>query len=434
MNVMSKMRMLGLVAGLCGVLAGHAAPPPGAATSGLMEGFPPPADRQITRANHMVPPNNRWSFQHIRELWPTRELWRGDGPVSALASAPVDLTGFTATVSAGRRIGLEEFLKETDTDSFVVLHRGRVVYERYLNGQQAHTQHIMWSGTKSFVGTVLLMLAEEGRVDTARTVASYLPELQDSAFGDATVQQVLDMTTALTYTEIYQDPNADIWTYAALWQVPKPNGPQTIYEYLPTVKKQGTHGKGFHYVTPNTDVLGWIIRRVTGKSVDRNIAERILQPLGVERGGYIWLDAQGTEFAGGGLNLTARDAARFGQMILQGGRYDGRQVLPEAVAKRILQSGNRDTLMGYYGQFPGTDWYAGVTWAYHDHWWTFNNANKAVSAIGVHGQYIYLDARAGMVIVKQSSMPRAEGTQAQETDLPLMFQAIADHLVALPVR
>jgi hypothetical protein len=430
------LRMLALATGLGMALCARAAPAAEAPGAGLMQGFPPPADKQVHRSDFMMPPKNRWAFQHIRELQPTREIWRGDGPVSALPERPLDLAGFEATVRDGRRITLEKLLEEGHTDGFVVLHKGAVVFERYLNGQQRHTQHQMFSATKSFVGTLMLTLIDEGRVDPARPVAQYLPELKDSAFGDATVQQVLDMTTAVSYTEIYDDPNSDIWRYGyvfGVWGTPPAGytGPLSIYDYLPTLKKDGTHGHAFHYVTPNTDVLGWIIRRVTGKSVDLNIAERILQPIGAERDAYIWLDGGGAEMAGGGLNITARDAARFGQMILQGGHYNGRQVLPKTVAQKILTRGDPEVFKRYYRKLPGTEWYGEIAYAYHNQWWAFANAHQAVSAIGVHGQYIYLDPKAQMVVVKQSSSPTAEGgpNDVNDSDGPLLYQALAEHLM-----
>lgn len=424
-------------------LGASAAPQTGAADLQLMQGFPPPADKSITLANAMLPPFNRWTFQHMRELHPTRDISRGEGAPSKLEEKPLDLDGFTGTVREGRKVSLAQFLDESHTDAFLVLHRGKVVYERYLNGQQRRTQHAMFSCTKSFVGTLMLTMIDEGKVDPARTVASYVPELKDSAFGDATVQQVLDMTTALEYTEVYTDPNSDFGRYGMVWRFwgPPPadyKGPRTIYEFLPTLnRKIGNHGEAFHYVTPNTDVLGWILRRVSGKSVDQVIEERLWQPLGAERDGYIALDTAGTEGAGGGLEIAARDAARFGQMILQGGRFNGRQVLPEAVAKRILRPGNPDTFVRYYkqlvGRYPGVEWFGETTHSYHDQWWTFNNEHKTVSAIGVYGQYIWIDPVAQMVVVKQSSSPDPEGgaNDSNDIDGPLLYMALAKHLIRL---
>jgi CubicO group peptidase (beta-lactamase class C family) len=414
----------------------HAAPQPGAVELELMQGFPPPVDKRVLRSNFMQPPLNRWAFQHIRELQPTREIWRGDGPISALPVEPIDLGKVTGTVRDGRVISLDQLLDESHTDAFLVLHDGKVVFERYMNGMAPHDQHLMFSATKSFVGTIMLLLIEEGMVDPAKSVGEYLPELKASAFGDATVQQVLDMTTGIAFEEVYDDPNSDISRYGMVFAVggappPDYDGPLTIYDYLPTLKKQGEHGNAFHYVTPNTDVLGWIIRRVTGKSVDAHIAERFWQPLGAERDGYIWLDGEGSEMAGGGLNITARDAARFGWMIVNGGRFDERQIIPESVAKRILTPGDPEKFTALYGQFPGTDWFGKVAHSYHDQWWSFANAHGAVSAIGVHGQYIYLDPKARMVVVKQSSSPTAEGgpNESNDTDGPLLYQALAEYLL-----
>jgi CubicO group peptidase (beta-lactamase class C family) len=435
---MALATLLGRATLLLGVAAAttHAAPNPGSAELGLMQGFPPPADKIVRRGNFMTAPANRWAFQHIRELQPTREISRGDEPASKLESVPLDLGKVTGTVREGRVISLDQLVEEAHTDAMLVMHKGRIVYERYLNGQTARTQHQMFSATKSFVGTLMLMLIEEGKVDPTQTVASLVPELKDSAFGDATVQQVLDMTTAVDYREIYDDPTSEIWRYGyvfGVWGTPPADykGPLTIYDYLPTLKKEGTHGVGFHYVTPNTDVLGWIIRRVTGKAVDRNIEERLWQPIGAERDGYIWLDGAGNEMAGGGLNITARDAARFGQMILHKGRFNGRQVIPEAVATRILRPGDPEKFTHFYKQFRDTEWYGTIGYGYHDQWWTFNNAHKTTSAIGVHGQYIWLDPIAEMVVVKQSSSPDAEGgaNESNDTDGPLLYMALAEYLM-----
>jgi hypothetical protein len=403
--------------------------PATASELGLMQGFPPPADKRITWRNFMEAPQNRWSFQHIRELQPTREIYRGAGPVAALAFEAVALDDLEVEITGGRRVSVSRWQQEAYTDAMLVLHRGVLVYEKYMNGMAPHTQHQMFSVTKSFVGAMMLALIEADLVDPALSVAHYVPELKDSAFGDATVQQVLDMTTAVAYSEIYDDPDSDIARYGHvfhIWGTPPADydGPDNLYEYLPTLKKKGEHGHAFHYVTPNTDVLAWILSRVTNLSVAEAMETMLFQPMGAERDAYLWLDASGREMAGGGLNITGRDAARFGQMILQKGHYNGRQVLPAAVAERILQAGDPAPFNRYY-QDP---WFEQIGYAYHDQWWTFNNAHKAVSAMGVHGQLIYIDPVAQMVVVKLSSDPEAE-SDINETDGPLVYHAIAEYLM-----
>jgi CubicO group peptidase (beta-lactamase class C family) len=174
-------------------------------------------------------------------------------------------------------------------------------------------------------------------------------------------------------------------------------------------------------------VLGWLISRVSGKSVAQQVEQRIWQRLGVERDGYMWINALGEEMAGGGLNMTASDAARFGQMILQKGKFNGQQVIPASVAQRILHPGDPAPFSRIY-QDP---WFDQIGYAYHDQWWTFATAHKPVSATGVFGQLIYIDAVAEVVIVKQSSHPQAE-SDANETDGPLVWHAIAEHLMHRP--
>jgi CubicO group peptidase (beta-lactamase class C family) len=133
--------------------------------------------------------------------------------------------------------------------------------------------------------------------------------------------------------------------------------------------------------------------------------------------------------AGGGLNMTLRDAARFGQMILDDGRYNGVQIVPGAVAQRIKQPGNHDV----FGKFYSKPWYRDVAWAYHDQWWTFDNAHKAVAALGVYGQYIYIDPVARVVIVKQTSDPDAEGA-TNHNEGPVVMHALATYLQGRAVQ
>ena len=387
---------------------------------GLMQGFPPKDALQVNRTNFMLPPYNQWAFQNIRELQPTREVYRGDHRVTELEEMPIELGDRNYSVSNNREIDLDTWLEDSGTDAFLVLHRGHVVFERYYNGQDIHTQHQMFSVTKSFIGTLVLMLIEEQAIDPTRTILSYLPELKNSAFADATVEQVLDMTTSISFNEDYTDADADIWAYGyvfGLSDISDASRKKTsIYDYLPTLKKMDkrSHGDAFSYVTPNTDVLAWLLSRVTNESISKLIEKRIWRPMGMQRDAYFWLGRAGTEMAGGGLNMTARDAGRFGQMILQGGKYNGKQIVPPNVASHILQPVNSKNSSDF---------------AYRDHWWMLNTKHQAVSAIGIHGQFIYIDPVAEMVVVKQSSHPEAEGL-LNEIDGPLIWQAMAERLIA----
>ena len=177
--------------------------------SALMAGFPPPAEQRVTTENMMEAPFNRWALQNLRELQPTRNVDRGIGITGQLIEEPVPLAGVNATVREGEVLGLEQFLLDSGTDAIVVLSRGKLVYERYFNGMSSRSLHLLFSVSKSFIGTLALLEIEAGRLDPQMPVQHYLPELAGSAFADATVQQVLNMRVAVKYREGSDDKETE---------------------------------------------------------------------------------------------------------------------------------------------------------------------------------------------------------------------------------
>ncbi|WP_420715577.1 serine hydrolase domain-containing protein [Cupriavidus sp. D39] len=397
---------------------------------GWMTGSPPPADKLIRQADMTLYafPQTRWSFANFRQLVPNTNVRRGDGTPSALPRAErTDIDGITFT-PLGRTDTMTwaQSLEANYTDAIVVLHKGQIVYERYFGVMNSRQPHTAMSVTKSFFGTLGAMLVAEGKLDENALVSKYIPELKDTAYGDATVRQVLDMTVGVKYSENYADPNAEIWQHVRAGGVfPRPpgyNGPTSFYGFLETLKKEGEHGDAFAYKTVNTDVIGWLIRRVSGKSVGEVLSERIWQKLGVEQDAYMLVDSVGTEFAGGGFNPTLRDMARFGEMMRLGGRFNGQQIVPKSVVDDIQNGGDKAKFAkAGNATMPGG--------SYRDMWWVSHNADGAFSARGVHGQAIYIDPRAEMVIARFASHPVAGNEQSNTTSYPA-FQALADHLAA----
>ena len=399
---------------------------------GWMVGSPPPPDKVIRWADgsFYTFPKLRWSFSHGRQLVPTSNVSRGLGAPSPLPRAErgdIDSLRFTP-LGKTETMSWAQSLSANFTDGIVVLHRGRIVYERYFGALAADGQHMAQSVTKSFVGTMGAMLVHEGKLDPEAKVAHYIPELKDSGFGDATVRQVLDMSTGLQYSENYADPRAEIWSHVRAGGVaPRPpgySGPKSFYDFLKTVQKEGEHGQAFAYKTVNSDVLGWLIRRVTGKSVGENLSERIWSRLGMEQDAYIAIDSEGTEFAGGGLSTGLRDLARFGEMMRNEGRANGQQVIPKAVVDDIRHGGDKALFAkAGFATLPGG--------SYRNMWWVLNNADGAFAARGIHGQAIYIDPKAEMVIARYASFPMAANAFNDPTSLPA-YQALADKLMALP--
>ncbi|HEX3054010.1 MAG TPA: serine hydrolase, partial [Aggregatilineaceae bacterium] len=245
----------------------------------LMSGFPPAPENVVTHANQLYGPYNRWSFQNELKLNRTADVWRGAGPVAALETDLQDLSQVTYQNRAGDSFSLDDMIELSCTDGIVVLHRGRVIYERYLNGMQPHTLHAWASGSKSVTGTLAAQLAYEGLFDPEATVDTYLPELKNSGFGEATVRQVMDMTTAVGFPDERMDPIAENWQYGvALGWCERPEGykgAETVYEMLPLMPQTGAHGQKFTYLTPNTDVLAWLIKRLTGQTLAEVMQERL---------------------------------------------------------------------------------------------------------------------------------------------------------------
>jgi len=386
----------------------------------LMVGSPPADDKRVTIDNFLLAPYNRWSLQHLREIVPTRSVQTGDS-VTTLNERPIDLSDLEVSFPDGSTNTVDPWLESAFTDGFIVLHKGDVVYERYFNDQTPMTQHLMFSVTKSFTGTMALMLIEQGLIDETKTARDYVPELAGTAFGDATIRHILDMTNSIEYVEDYYNPDAHITGFL---NALLPGG-EGLYSNLQTLTEkdyQFSHGEAFHYVTPDPEVLGWVIRRVTGKSFVSLLQKMIWAPVGAEHEGYYWLDSHGVEMVGGGFAISLRDAARFGQMILQDGHYNSRQVVSADIARRIKLKRNAENFTRYYeDDLSGLEVYD----SYHDQWWGYAGVN-AVAGIGIHGQYIYINSDADVVIAKHSSDLEAEG--ARESETAFIMHAIASAL------
>lgn len=398
-------------------------------TLGWMQGFPPPQDKLIAQpsSDFFSFPKLRWTVCHIRELMPTTDVSRGIGAPSTLnyeLDKNIDDITFTPTNSK-RPMTWKQSLDANYTDGIMVMHHGKVVYERQNGCLNELGNHAAMSMTKSMTGLLAEILVTEGKLDDKALVASIIPELKNSGFGDATVRQVMDMTTALDYSEDYADPNADIWQYSeAASPLPKPkdySGPNGYFEYLQTVNKKGQHGAEFNYRTINSDALGWIISRTTGKAVNELLSDRIWQKIGAEQSAYMTVDAKGTPFAGGGISAGLHDMARIGSLMLNKGEINGERLFPAAVVDNIEAGGDKNAFAkaGYKQLTNGS---------YKSMWWLFNNPTPIYAARGVHGQTIYVDPAADMVIVRFASYPDASNSKIDPTSLPA-YKALANYLI-----
>ena len=416
-----------LVAGAA--LAQTPAPPLDAAASdpktlGLMQGFPPPPKKTIRFGDSSGYrfPNTRWAFSHERELVPTVNVSHGSSLASPLPRAEQNIDSISFKLADGRDMTWAGMLAATWTDGILVMHKGRVVSEEYFGSLDAQTPHIAFSVTKSFVGTLAAILADQGKLDPAALVTKYVPELKDGAYADATVRQVMDMTIGVKYSELYSDPKAEVWDYARAGGMlptgPNYQGPRTFYEFLAKLQKEGEHDQAFAYKTSNAEVLAWIVKRASGKSLAALLSETVWQKIGAEVDAYFTVDSVGSESGGGGLNTTLRDLARFGETMRLGGQFNGQQIIPATAVVDIRKGGDP-------AKFAKAGFATLPNWSYRDMWWVSDYG--AYTARGIHGQVIYIDSKAEMTIVRYASHPVATNVANDPVSLPA-YRALAEWL------
>lgn len=395
---------------------------------GWMQGSPVPADKHIRLADGSFFrfPALRYSVSHMSEFVPTTLVNRRNTaatPLPQALDACLDQLTFVPWDSQ-TPISWEESLWQTYTDGIIVLQRGQVLYERYLGGFKPWDRHALMSVTKSVVGTLALDLVHQGRIAPDQPIEHYLPELADSGFAGATVDQVLNMSTAIHFSEDYANPDAEIWAFSAAGNpLPKPpgyEGPVGYLDYLPKIRNAGHHGERFGYRTVNTEVIGWLVARVTGQSVSDYLEEKVWGRMGMEQDALFQIDERGTPFAGGGLNTCLRDLARFGEMIRNRGVCNGEQILHPATVPDIMAGSALPAFESATQEYL-------KPWSYRSMWWVTGDQNGSYMARGVHGQNIFIDPANELVVARFASHPKAANAYNDPVTLPA-YRALCELL------
>jgi CubicO group peptidase (beta-lactamase class C family) len=357
--------------------------------------------RDVTIANWRTAPFSRWSFQNLREMVPTTEIRAAaETPETALSSSPLlDLpleTGLAGTTNA------RAFLDHAHTDAFVLMKGGRIVAEHYAPHADVNARHIVFSVSKSLTALVSAVLEEQGIVDPDRPVVDLVPEAKGSAYGDCTYRDVLDMRVSLDFDEAYLNKDGAFARYrrSTLWNPSEPGAPvETLTEFLMTLQKADRpHGGPFYYASPNSDLLGILIERASGRRYADLFSDLLWKPLGAKNHALVSVDGAGTARSAGGVCVTARDLARVGQMLLDGGRAEDRQVVSTAWVEDMKTAGDPKAWAASQPTMLPNG-------RYRSKWYQTGEADGAFCAIGIHGQWLYVDPSTETVIVKLSSQP-----------------------------
>lgn len=353
---------------------------------------------QQVRWQMLNPGINALTFRAMDQFFDTREV-RRRGTIWPIPrrDAPLDFhytfEGVTYTP--------DDFLERSFTNALVVIKDGAIVYENYRNMSHDRSRFMAWSMTKSIVSTLVGIALNEGRIASIEDpIVKYLPELKDGAYAGVSIRQVLEMRSGVDYEERYDFHNPGIAASNHMSSLVR--NTSRFADAARTIQRAHPPGSHFAYKTIDTAVLGWLVERVAGTTFAGYMSEKLWEPLGAEANGYFVMDGGpgvGREFTGAGYNATARDFARLGLLFLNEGRANGRQIVPASWVKAATASATRD---------------GGPNGGYGYQWWTFPDTG-AYYALGLQGQYTYVDPATRTVVVKLSYMPPGATQPAAET-------------------
>jgi CubicO group peptidase (beta-lactamase class C family) len=364
---------------------------------GIMRGFPPPADKLVTKANSMRFPNLVWALRNTRMMIPTANVEHARVPMPLRAEHTLDPDKVQFTVD-GTTLSLSDYLRRTYTDGFIVIHDGKIAYEGYFNSYTPHQTHAWASMTKSVTGLIAAQLIDEGKLNPDAKLSTYVPELAGTAFGDATVQQNLDMEVPVSYPA---DLPPDLGLFGAVGFIPRrSDAPDSIYDFLKVTRPtpNQTAGAVWYYQNGSPEAITWALRRITGLSWSEMVSRSVWQKI-AENDGDMVVDRTGTEMASGGFNTTLRDAARFGELMRRGAAGTSR-LFPASSIRIALKPADNASAFAKGNLAAGHPGYS-----YHDYWYQVNNGEGSFAAGGRFGQSILVNPEAGLTIVKFSSYP-----------------------------
>ena len=350
----------------------------------------------VRLGNWRLAPFSAWAYQNVGELVPSAHVWGGSGGDETPQDASA-LVAETVSLPDGDE-KMADFLARSHADALTVMKAGKFVADWSAPTMDFGNRHIAFSISKSIVAVVAGALQADGLLDPQAPVTQYMPEAAGSAYGDATVQHVLDMAVAIDIDEAYLDPNSPFARYrkAMLWN--PGGGDEGLREFLCTIQRlPGEHGEIFRYRSPNTDMLGIILERASGRRMPDLLREKVFAPLGARGAVAITVDREGSCRASAGISLTPRDLARFGEMMRQGGVANGNRLVPAAWVADTIGGGSKEAWdkSDFVTLFPKG--------RYRNKW--YQTGEGAYCGIGIHGQWLYIDPATEVVIVRMSSQP-----------------------------
>jgi len=362
-----------------------------------------------TLANWRSSPANRWAFHHVRELIPTADIPNDRRRVRELELEAGGFGALKIEPDSGEPLGLEAFLRETDTDGFALVQRGRLVFECYRNGMTPETPHILMSVSKSMLGLLFGRLG----LDPGRAVTDFVPEAKDTAYRGATLRHLLDMRAGVAFNEDYLATSGPIVEYrkASGWNaLDTGEAPSDLHAFYAKLRESdGPHGGRLHYTSPHSDLLGWVIENAAGRRYAELMSELLWKPAGAEYPAYITLDRKGAPRAAGGMCATLRDLARVGVFVIEHA---------DAWVEDLERNGERAA----WAAGDLAPYFSGLPLRYRSQWYALEGGAPLLFGYGIHGQFLFIDRRNELVLAKFSS----QAAPMDAARIGLMMRAVSE--------
>jgi CubicO group peptidase (beta-lactamase class C family) len=362
-------------------------------------------------------PFNEWTFTHMSWLMPTERVTRGETHLPLPVNArPLDLT----YRFEDRDYSLFELHRRTFTTAFVVLHGGEIVHELYRGAFAGpRTRMQLFSVSKSVTSMLVGIALGDGTIGSIKdAVTDYRPDFVGTAYEETTIAELLDMTSGVGEADVWDVPDSGIKRFEQAVM-----GGGDITAVIRSAARTAPAGERFNYSTFDAQLLGWVLEAATGRSLAAYASERLWSHIGADRDAYYWLTRARprTAIGAGSFNATARDVARLGMLMANDGVFAGEQIVPRDWVHRSRGSDLRQLAVGALGP-SGYDHYG-----YSNQWWTLgHSAFHAFTGLGVHGQYLFVDPTADVVIVKCSAWP-TQDDERRDRETISALRRVADH-------
>ena len=368
----------------------------------IMKGSPPPIKYQVTLDNWRKYPFNSWSFVNVRNLIPTSPIYNNPDKEVILQKQLIDIDDLVID-HKNTSYKLKEIFKICDTDAFLVMHKGKIKFEFYDKFTRFNTPHIIFSVSKSLTSLLTGILVEKKVININNYISHILPETKGTAYEDATVRNVLDMSIASGFIEDYTGQAEIFKKYRSStgWDLPETNSTQTVkglHDFLSSMPKSNQkHGKKYHYCSPHSDLLGWIIERASGENYSKIMADLLFKKAGINHEANVTVDKWGASRAAGGISVSPYDLLLLSELVRNHGSNKNGQVIPAAWIEDFVNNKNNNSYLNQDNleRFPNGN--------YRSKWYQTGFKDNEYCAIGIHGQNIWINPQKEITIVRMSS-------------------------------